>query len=108
MGIVGSRLLPAVGYSSPRFQSIGGLDENISLLTVLTDVQALNFLIALDAEAHRGVEHFQNDERGDGGEGPGNDDGDKLSDEKLRAAIDQADRLAVADQRRVADVDRGK
>jgi hypothetical protein len=37
-------------------QSIGRLQEDVSLFAVLGKVQTLEFLVALDAEAHRQVE----------------------------------------------------
>ena len=55
-----------------------------------------DFLGLGHAQAHRGVEHLQQDERDDDRQDPGDRRGDDLPDEH-GAAFDQPQRLALAD-----------
>src|SRR5262245_39458755 len=86
-------------------QSIGGLDEYVALFSVLTDVQTLNFLVALDAETHSEIEDFQDHERADDGQQPGDADGGELTKQQAGLAIDQANFVSsTADEHWIRDM----
>ena len=72
---------------------------------MLAEVQALNLFVALHAEADRQVENLEDDKRPDNGQNPCHADGDKLANEQVRAAIDEADWIsATAHEDRIGHV----
>ena len=47
------------------------LEEDVALFAMLAEVEALDLLLLRHTQAHRGVEHLEQDEGDDGGEDPG-------------------------------------
>src|SRR5690606_24288387 len=76
---------------SPRRRT--GLHQGVSLFAMLDQIEPALLHLGPDAQPDQGVDHLEQDVAADRGEGVGDQHRDDLSDDRLRVAFDQPQRL---------------
>ena len=70
---------------------------------MFANVQACDFFILIGADRHEEADDLEDDERADNGQGVSDDSGNNLSDEQIRAAVEEAVSPGWVDFRRSPD-----
>src|SRR5690606_4449262 len=76
-----------------------GLEEDVTFLAVLREVQTLNLFVLGDAQSHHDVQHLQYDNRSHDGQRRRGRNADRLVDELTEVAFENAAAPGVAGNR---------